>query len=276
MEKNRSQAIKKKKSSIFAEKVKPYIEHTNQLKKEVAECAQAIRKEPALASYYHVKSLMTSIARGNLLLKISDFSQNIQGVGIPSYLNIARRELTNDIHTLKKIFGNELTDSLSDNEEILEKYFSYMTINEKFNLISTLRDILIKVKFMMGDSSKWRWSFPHIFYNFLILAKGLFHFKEYFKMTDPSDSDYQPMQDYITLLLEELSRTAQDFRSLYEIATHDISDLHIIRRIFELELKIHKFLENEDSVQKVQNLLDSLKAQIESEMVNKDKKKKLF
>ena len=276
MEKNISHAIKKKKSRIFSERIKPYIEHSNELKKEVAEYAQFIRKEPTLASYYHVKSLMTTMARANLLLKISEISQSIQGVGVPTYLNMARRELTNDIHSLKKYFGNELTDSLSENEEILEEHFSYMSIKQKLNLISTLRDTLTKVKFMMGDSSKWRWSFPHIFYNFLILTKGLFHFKEYFKMTDPSDPNYQSMQDYITLLLEELSSTAKDFRSLYEIATHDISDLHIIRRIFELELRIYKSLENEDSVQRVQNLLDSLKAQIESEMSNKDKKKRLF
>lgn len=264
-------AVSKEQKQLYNEKVRSYKNFSEDLKKEISTIKAAGRKNAKLDPYYQVKTAVLGVQRANTLVLMSRLSQDIQNIKNDSYLNEARKEIGSRMGDLLKIVGDELDSGLTDNQEALEK-ISQLDPKQKLHLLQGFKQAIENVRAAMGETSKWRWYFPDMHLKLAALAKNLLDFKRYERTKDPNDEFYRPLQEYLRFLLEESQFAAQEYRSKYELSTNEVNDLIVIRRIFEMQKKIHSLLGQRDEVQRVSTSLDSINEKIDYIMAEKSGK----
>ena len=263
--------VSKEQKELFKETIKPYKSKTEELKKEINADKLAAKKNPNLKAYLAIRIGITSIAYANTSIKSSNLSEKIQGARNNSYLNQARIEISNCISDLNRIFGEHIGDSLTENQKILEKV-SELTPEHKLCFFKELVNVVRDIKNSLGDKSKWRWSFPDMHYHLTVFSKNFFDFKLFQSTKDPNDENYQPLKEYLNLLMEEARHTAQELRSRHELSTHAIGEFYKIRSIFEMQKIVYTMCGNKIEVDKIQTSLDNVSGQIEDLVAKKEKK----
>ena len=264
--------ISAEKKELYKEKIKPYQTKIADLKKEIGTGKVAAKKNKKLAPFLIVRSAVSSIAYSNTSVLVSQLSEKIQGASNSTYLNQARQELSNCITELNKIFGEQLNSPLTEQQEFLEK-LQDLKPGYKLQFIKELASAIERVKKALGEKSKWRWSFPDIHYRFITFAKNWFDFKLLQSTKDMSDESYQPLQDYLKMLMKEAQNTAQEFRSRHELGTQEVEDFYKIRNIFEMQKNIYIANGNREELERIQTSLDNVSEKIESlSAKNKEKK----
>ena len=265
-------AISSEKKELFKTKIKPYQQKIVELKKEISTSKIAAKKNKRLAPFLLIKSAYSSIAYSNTSVLASQLAERVQGASNSTYLNQARQELSNCISELNKVFGEQLNSPLTEQQELLEK-LENIGPDHKLRFVQEMSAAIERVKSALGEKSKWRWSFPDIHYRFITFVKNWFDFKLMQRTKDMSNANYQVLQDYMKLLMEEAQNAAQEFRSRHELSTQDVDDFYKIRNIFEMQKSIYALSGNKEDMERIQTSLDNISEKIESLMAKKKEKK---
>lgn len=263
-------AVTSDRKHLFQEKIKPYKSGVEELKKEISTIRSMGKKNSKLEPYVKVGLAAQAVKLANSLVLTSELSRIVQERMDDGALKDARKELSSVLSDLLKLAGDDL-DSLTENQDRLA-LLSEMNPRQKMNLLAALRTSLDNVKDGMGNTSKLRWSFPDLHFKLTVLAKNMFDFKEYERSKDPNEEFYRDRQEFLRFIMEQGQYSAQEFRSRYELSTRDVSDLEMIRKLFEMLKKIALMTGNKGELEKMTTSLDSIKEKIEA--VRKDKKKK--
>ncbi|MBX7058269.1 MAG: hypothetical protein K1X75_09410 [Leptospirales bacterium] len=266
-------AVSKDQKNLFNEKVRGYRNFSEDVKKEAATLKAVARKNPRLDSYVQVRTAILSLQRSNTLVLMSRLSQEIQSIKNDSYLNEARKEIGARLGELCKLVGEDLDSGLTENSEKLEG-ISELSYPQRVRLVRGFRQAIENVRQAMGETSKWRWYFPDLQLKLVTLARNLMDYKKYERTRDPNDPDFEPLRDLMDFILEASQNAAQEYRSKYELSTKEVSDLAVIRKIFEMQKRIYTFTGQRDEVARVTTSLDSISEKIESIMAEKSGKKK--
>ncbi|MCB1309277.1 MAG: hypothetical protein KDK30_13885 [Leptospiraceae bacterium] len=255
-------------------KIKPYKSTAEDLKKEISTMRAVARRNARIEPYFLFKIAVLGIQRANTLVLMSRLSQEIQNIKNDSYLNDARRELNSLIGDLMKVVGEDIDGTLTENQELLP-LIAQVSWEQRLHLCQGFKESIQNVKNAMGESSKWRWSFPDMHMRLATLARNLLDFKAYERISkDPSHDDYRPLQEYFQFMMEESQLAAQEFRTKYELSTRDVSDLQKIQRIFEFQKKIYSFSGQKEELKRVSTSLDNVNEMIESLIGGKKDKDK--
>lgn len=267
----------KEQKKAYVERVKPYKNKVEELKKEANTARTKSKKRDLMAPYYTVKFAQTGMKIANTQVMMSGISQVIQRFKNEGVLNDARKQLATILSDLTALVGEHLDGQLTENKEVLEK-LSYMKPVHKVHLLMELKNAIEAVKEAMGPHSKWRWYFPDFHLKLITIARNLFDFKEFDRVRkNPGHELYDDYQTHLQFLMDESHETAQFYRSKYELSTNEVSDLQVIEKIFEMLRRIYSYTGNKTEAAKIKTSLDTLTAKIESIMAdreNKGKKKK--
>ncbi len=255
---------------LFKKTVEPYKIKVNELHKEIGVAKHSAQKNEKLAPYYKIKSAALVIAYVNTCVFISDLSEKIQGLKDKPFLDKARKEISNCINELNKVFGELLSSGLTEKQELLET-LSDITPSHKLRFFQELSEAIDNLKNALGEKSKWRWSFPDLHYRAIGFAKNWFDFKLFQKTKDFSDPNYRSMQEYMNFLMEECFKTAQEFRSRYELSTLELDDLYKIRNIFEMQKQLYILFSKKDELERIQTSLENINEKIQSLVAKKKK-----
>lgn len=266
-------AVSKEQKGLYNDKVRVYKGFAEDVAKEMSMLKALARKSPALEPYVQVRSAILGLQRANTLVLMSRLSHDIQNIKNDSYLNDARKEIGSRMTDLTKLVGEDIDAGLTDNQEALAR-MSSLSQAQKLTLMRGFKQAIENVKDAMGETSKWRWYFPDMYYKLTVLARNLLDFKKFEKTKDPNDPDYRAYQEYMRFLLEESQVAAQDYRSKYELSTQEVADLIVIRKILELQKKVYIFLGQRDETARVTTTLDSINNKIDVIMAEKSGKKK--
>ena len=262
--------VSAEKRELMEKRVGPYKIQLEELKKNIAFAKSEAAKNKKMQPFWLIKSAAHSIACTNTYVLMSEVAERIQGAKNNTYLNHARKELSSCISDLNKIFGENLTSSLTEEQELIENISQIETVH-KLHFIKEVRAAIEGIKTALGEKSKWRWSFPDMHYRFITFAKNWFDFKLLQRTKDPNDPLYRPLQDYIDFLMEEAQTAAQEFRSRHELSTQEIDDLHKIRDIFEMQKNIYILEGNEEGRSRLVTSLNNIAEKIEALIAKKDK-----
>lgn len=266
-------AITREQKKIYNEKIKPYKGRLDELKKKISTTKTAARKKPSLDAYFRVHSAAVGVQVANLLVMMANLSQKIQSLKNDGFLNDARKELSNLLSDLLKIVGEDIEGTLTENREKLAQ-LSHLTPRETLQLLKAIKESIDGVKDAMGANSKWRWYFPDLYYKLAVLSRNLFDFRAFEKSKNPSEEYFRERHEHLRFVVQESHNAAQEYRSRYELSTREVSDLEMIRRLFEMMKKIYVFTGNRDEVQKITTSMDAINEKIELLMAEKQKKKK--
>lgn len=266
-------AVTKEQKRLFNEKVKTYKNQLEDIKRESSTLKAVGRSNSIIDPYVQIQLAVLSLQRANTLIVMSRLSIEIQNLKNDSYLNDARKEISNKLNDLLRIVGDNLDGSLTENRDNLKK-IEKMTPPRKIRLMEGFKRTTEEVKEVLGPKSKWRWSFPEIHLKTAILAKNMFDFVEFGKVRDPGEEFFRDRHELLAFITNELLYSAQEYRSRYELSTKDVSDLQIIQRIQELLIRIYSVTGNQNELVKMKNALDAMKEKIEIVMAEKTGKKK--
>ena len=257
-------AVTKEQKKLFNEKVKPYKNFLDDLKKEVSTLRVAVRKNARLAPYIEMRLAQLSLQKSSTLVLMSRLSLKIQNFKNESYCNDARKEISSNLASLMKIVGEDLDGGLSENKEKL-KLIERMTPYQRLQLLRGFKAVTEELKEVLGSNSKWRWYFPDLHLKTAILARNMFDFSTYEKISKKPDADdYRSWLDFFQFLTDELQLAAQEYRSRYELSTKEVSDLQAIQKIFEFTKKIYLLTGNKTELNKVSTSLDAINEMIET------------
>lgn len=262
-------AITKEQKQLFNEKVKPYKDMLEEVRKEASTLKAAARKDAKLAPYFLFKQALLSMKSCNLLVEMAELSSQIQNLKNDKYIGDARKEIANSLNDLVKELGEHIDIGLTENEETLVK-IEKLNPERILGFMNAYRESLQTLKIAVGNG-KWRWYFPELHYKMTVLALNITDFKAYEQAKDSNAPYFVERQEFMKFLIEEAHTAAQEYRSKYELSTQDLSDLQQIQKLFELLKRLYTFTNNKDELEKISISLESNKARIEAIMAEKKK-----
>jgi len=266
-------AVTKEQKSLYNEKIKPYKNSLDDIKKEMSMFRAVGKKNSHLEPYVQFRVAVLTLQSSNTLILMSRLSQEVQNLKNDSFLNDARKDISSKLNDLLKIVGEDVDGSLTENRDKL-KGIEMATPGQRLRLLQGFKEAIEGVKKALGDNSKWRWSFPDMHFKLAILAKNMIDFKEFSAAKDPNEEHYRPRQELVRFMMEESQYAAQEFRSKFELSTKDVSDLEVIRKIFEMLKKVYMVTGNRTELDKLATSYDAIKEKIDTLMAEKQGKKK--
>lgn len=265
-------AVSKEQKAAYKDREKPYKACIEDLAKEASVVKSSMKKNPKLAPYGQLHLAVTAIQMANTQVQMSKLSMAIQNLKNDTFLNDARKEISNSLNDLLKLTGSDLDTTLTENKEKL-KIVELWTPKQRVNLLKAFRTALDTTSEALGANNKWRWSFPELHFKLTSLAYNSLDFKEYEKSKDTTETYHRDRRDHMKFLLDQAQYAAQEYRSKFELSTKDASDLSPIVKLFEMLKKVYGFLGQRDDVEKTSVQLDSTREKIESLLGKKEKKK---
>ena len=262
-------AVSDVKRELFKKKSQPYKQKIDELKKSIAVAKRQMKSNKRLRHYIVIENAQFTIAYVNSLILISKLSEKIQGARNNTYLNDARKELSNCLNELNKVFGEQMNASLTENQKLFEKMQDWK-VASKLRLLTELKDTIETVKRELGENSKWRWSFSDMFFRYLAFSKNIFDFKYYQKIKDPNYEDYRVMQEYIEYLKETSEIVVHEFRAKYELTAGDLDDLYKIRYVIEMQKQLYSMDANQEKLKFTQTALDNIENKISAAISKKE------
>ena len=267
-------AVSKEQKKLFAEKVKVYKNCLDDIKKEMSTLKAVAKKNDKLEPYVLMRLSFLSFQMVNTLVMMNTLSVEIQNRKNDTYLNDARKEISNHLNDLSKLMGSDIDGSLTENKEKLVR-IARMTPKQRLHLVEGFRAATEGVKDAMGKNSKWVWAFPDLHYKNAVLAKNIFDFTAYQKASrDPNEEYFRERNEMLQFIIDEAQFAAQEYRNKFELSTNEVSELQVIERLFELVKKIHTMTGNRNEIDKVSIQIDSTREKIEALMAEKKGKKK--
>lgn len=266
-------AVSKEQKQLYNDTIKPYKSEAEDLKKEISTMKAVGHKKQKLEPYFLLKGALLGIQRANVLVLMSRLSQEIQSIKNDSFLNDARKELNNHLTDLARLVGEQLDGSLTENQDILPK-IAESTPTQRLKLLMGFRDSINNVKDIMGQSSKWRWSFPDTHLRLLTVARNMLDFKDFERTKDSNHENFRSYQEYMQFMMEESQVAAQEYRQKYELSTNEVGDLQKTEKIFSFQKQVYGFTGQRDELDRATNALENVKEMIESQMAEKQGKKR--
>lgn len=255
----------------YKERVKPYKRHVDSLKQQISDLKLAARRNSLLEPYLLLKMAALILARANTFILMSRLSERIQNFKHDNYLNEARKDISSMATELLRIFKGSIDDTLTENQENLlgiERFSPQQKLSFLRESISSANEI----RNAMGESSKWRWSFPDIYFKLILLGKNLCDFQQYEQSKDPQNESWFPHRNYVQFLMEEARNAAQELRSKYELGNREVADLHLIKKIFEFQRRVYIIMKDQQEQERIQISLHSIQKKIEALLAEKGEK----
>jgi len=265
-------AISKEAKKLFDEKIRPYKEFLSEVDSSMSHLDSLSKKHQNVRPYIQVKSAVLCIQRANTYVLMNRLSVETHKVKNDTYLNEARKHISNSLNDLLKIVGDDIETPLTENKENQEK-FEKLKPGAVLNLLKGYHDALLSINADLGSNNKWRWSFPDLHYKVAVIGRNLFDFRAYEAAKDPNYENYVELQELIRFIVEEAQFAAQEFRSRYELATNDAGDLQMVSRLLSAIKQIYRLTGNKEELEKISTALEANDQKIEVLLAAKKKKK---
>jgi hypothetical protein len=271
-------ALTKEQVAQYTENLKDFKAYIEDLKKEVSLYKAQMKKanNKSLDPYYQIALVLNSVKLINTCYNINEISQISRNLKAEDYLNIARKEIYAVLSAMEKIVGNDYENGLDENRELLDAILEINPL-QRLNFLKAFRKSFINIIEAYGANSKWKWSWPEIYFKYSVLAKNFYDFRTAEKENQLDNPYYYVRKEHYNLIIEMANLTAQEYRSKFDLSTNDTADLKKSIAMLEMNRKIFQITGNTEDLDKTKTLIDALTNkvdQIEEEKSNPKKKKK--
>jgi hypothetical protein len=267
-------ALTKEQKAEFDKNLVEFKNYIEDLKKEVNLYKISMKKcRPVELPYYQIAVVLNSLRLMNTCLCINELSLHILKLKSEIYLNIARKEMYSVLTAMEKVVGADYENGLDENRELLDAITEFNPL-QRLNFLKAVRKILNDIIDAYGTNNKWQWSWPELHFRLAVLSKNLFDFRAYERESDLDNPYYYVRKEHFDLIIELSNNAAQQYRTKFDLATNDVSDLKKCIHILEMLRKIYQIIANHEEMARTKNLIESMNAKIISEEEKQKKKKK--
>lgn len=269
-------AVTKEQTQRYLENSKDFKAYIEELKKEAnlykAQMKKNTNKE--MDPFYQLALIMISVKLMNTLVNINEVSVDARaGIKAEEQLNTARKEIYAIITNMEKVVGNDYENGLDENRELLDK-IKNINPQQRLNFLKVFKKSIDSIIEAFGQNSKWRWSWPEIYFKYSVLCKNLFDFREFEKENDLDNPYYYVRREHFKLIIDNANYAAQEYRTKFDLSTTDTADLKKSVAMLELIRKIYQITGNNDDLGKTKTLIESLNNKIENLEADKNNPKK--
>ncbi len=263
------QKISKQDKDEFQEKSKKYKEKIKELESEKKMIQSLKKKNPDLEIYYQIKIGMLGIQIASVNTNLAILSSLLLNNRGDNFINDARKEIFGIFTNFLNYSNIDFYSTLTDNQEFINK-ISELDPEKRYVFLKGLYEITNRI-YELELQGKYRWSFPEIYQKLALVMFLFLDFKLLEKTKNPDTPYYDSLNNHLELLIEVLQKSAQEYRSKYELASKDVDSLQNIQKILELLKKIYIFKGNKEETERVNLQIEATKEKIES-ILHKDKK----
>lgn len=255
-----------------------YNEHIKEIKaeealsiKRISELEKKKRAMPGIKEYYTIEIILELLKIIQLNINMSESSMEILNIKNEASLKNARKEFHNVLQRLESIVGDEIDRSLKDNEEYLI-HIDKVNPVQVLTFIKRINYVLATLIESIGESSKWKWSFVDLYVRVAVITKNIINFTEIYKSRDPRKEFYKERQELLLLCKQSLKEAARQLRGKYEQSTKVPSDMLKAIDLLSVLRKIHVLFSESDEAVKIKTTIDALRARLEAEEKEKEKR----
>lgn len=271
-------ALTKEQTAAYIENLKEFKAYIEDLKKEVSLYKAQMKKNAnkALDPYYQIALVLNSIKFINTCIAMNEVSLLTRNLKAEEHLNYARKEIYSVLSAMEKVVGNDYENGLDENREQLDKITEINPV-QRLNFLKGFRKAIATLIEAYGQGSKWRWSWPEIYFKLAVLSKNFFDFRAFEREGDLDNPYFYIRKEHFNLIIELANYTAQEYRTKFDLSTNDSADLKKSVSMLEMNRKIFQITGNTDDLDKTKTLIESLTDKIETienEKTNQKKKKK--
>ncbi len=260
---------------LFNERVKEYDLEIKRIQKYEKDILHIIKGDRTGASYKKLALVNEMIYLVTLYLAKFKLSVALLGGKNENVLNEARKTLYKPIIYLEEVVGNEVDDSLSEQQKRVSA-ITAISEKQRYYLIRKLGLAIDLVIEAYGENTKWRWSFAELEGRFAVVTKNIMDLKKISKTgLDPQADDYDVVIYHLRLVKKLLSKCADKYREKYEVATNTIGDFRTAIQLLEALKKIHLILNEHKEVEEIKRKLEIWNEKLEKDIKKgKDKTQK--
>lgn len=271
-------ALTKEQTAAYIENLKEFKAYIEDLKKEVSLYKAQMKKNTnkAMDPYYQMALVLNSIKLINTFLGMNEVSLITRNLKAEEQLNYARKEIYAVLSAMEKVVGNDYENGLDENREMLDVITEINPI-QRLHFLKSFRKTIANLIDAYGQGSKWRWSWPEIYFKLAVLAKNFFDFRAFERENDLDNPYFYVRKEHYNLIIELANYTAQEYRTKFDLSTNDTADLKKSVAMLEMNRKIFQITGNTDDLEKTKTLIESLNNKIdtiEADKANPKKKKK--
>ncbi len=271
-------ALTKEQTAAYIENLKEFKAYIEELKKDVSLYKFQMKKNTnkAMDPYYQLALVLNSIKLINTCIGINEVSLITRNLKAEDYLNTARKEIYSVLSAMEKVVGNDHENGLDENRELLDNITEINPL-QRLHFLKSFRKTINTLVDAYGQGSKWRWSWPEIYFKLAVLTKNFFDFRAFERENDLDNPYFYVRKEHYNLIIELANFTAQEYRTKFDLSTNDTGDLKKSVAMLEMNRKIFQITGNTDDLDKTKTLIESLNNKIdmiENDKTNPKKKKK--
>ena len=219
-------ALTKEQTAAYIENLKEFKAYIEDLKKEVSLYKAQMKKNTnkAMDPYYQMALVLNSIKLINTFLGMNEVSLLTRNLKAEEQLNYARKEIYAVLSAMEKVVGNDYENGLDENREMLDVITEINPL-QRLHFLKSFRKTIASLIDAYGQGSKWRWSWPEIYFKLAVLAKNFFDFRAFERENDLDNPYFYVRKEHYNLIIELANYTAQEYRTKFDLSTNDTADL---------------------------------------------------
>ncbi len=264
-------AILKAEKAAYNDYIKELKIEEDETYKRIAELEKKKKELPRIKDYYTVEIVLELLKIILLDINMSDASVELLSIKNEATLKNARKEFYSVLQKMENLLGDEIDRSLKENEERL-KNISRINPLQILKLIQRIHYTFATLIEKIGESSKWKWSFVDLQARVAVITKNIINFSDVQKFRDPRTEFYRERRELLTLCKLGLRDVAQQYRNKYEQSTKVPGDLIKSIEFLSVLRKIHILFAESEEANKLKNTIEAMRARLEAEEKEKDKK----
>ncbi len=265
-------AVGKAEKAAFNDESKDLKRIIDDYYKKVRDIDAKKRKMPNIDPYYDIEKSCIMMKIITSYIKINDLSLEMLGIKNEKILNEARKEFYKVLQTMENVVGSDIDRSLKENDTYLVK-ITHFNPQQILELVRKIHDVFNDLRFKVGESSKWKWSFVELQARVAIITKNITSFSDIAKLRDPRTPFYYERKEMMQMCKDGLTEAAKQYRSKYELSGKARDDLTQSIGLLSALRKIHVLFSESDEANKLKVTIDALKQNLEAEDAAQDKKK---
>jgi hypothetical protein len=239
--------------------------------RKITELEKKRKGMPRIKGYYTIEIVLELLKVILLDINMSDASVELLSIKNEGALKNARKEFHGVLQRMEDLLGSQIDRTLKENEEFLAN-ISRISPLQVLKLVQRIHYVFSTLVEKIGESSKWKWSFVDLQARVAVITKNIINFSDIQKYRDPRTEYYRERQELLTLCKVSLRDVAQQYRTKYEQSTRVPGDLIKSIEFLSVLRKIHILFAESDDAAKLKNTIDAMRARLEAEEKEKDKK----
>lgn len=249
---------KAEKNIFFTSETASLDKKLNDLQEEVKTLQSNASKSSKLKAYYNIRIIYIYLQSIELLSEKSVIHNKIFTLGHPQSLETARKYLGYIFSSLQENIYSSLKFSFTEISTKLDQIPSFNP-QLRVHLFSYMIDTIVLLEKLIGQNSKWKWTFPNFWYELSIILHNVIHYKEATSPVDPNDPFIKYNQELIDLYKKTSFHAATELRSRFELSTQSANDLIKGINLLLALKKVMSFLKMTQEIPALVNRIDVLK-----------------